>query len=106
MANGSVGPGPFVLRRNDMGFVHVDVDRGAGMTMRCLCERLRQYLVESWSFLGADRRLRSGAPASYDDYISGRVVVVGAHSGVYAVVDGVMKLGSWLMLSEEVFLSG
>ena len=102
MANGSVGPGPFVLRRNDMGFVHVDVDRGAGMTMRCLCERLRQYLVESWSFLGADQGLSGGARASYDDCISGRVIVVCAHSSANAAV---MKLSSRLMLSEEVFLS-
>ena len=105
MANGSVDPGPFVLCRNDMGFGHIDGDRGAGMTMRCLCEHLRRYLVESWAFLGADRGLRGGACASYDDGISGRVVVVRAHFGVCAAVGGVMKLSSRLMLLEEVFLS-
>ena len=97
MVNGSVGPGPFVLRRNDMGFVHVDGDRGTGVAMWWLCEQLRQYLVESWSFLGADRGLRGGARASYDDCISDRVIVVRAHSNVYAAV---MKHSSRLMLSE------
>ena len=105
MANGSVGPGLFVLCRNDMGFGHIDGDRGAGMTMRCLFEHLRRYLVESWAFLGADRGLRGGACASYDDGISGRVVVVRAHFGVCAAVGGVRKLSSRLMLLEEVFLS-
>ena len=94
-----------MLCRNDMGYVRIDSDRGAGMTMRCLCEHLRQYLVESWAFLGARRGRCGGARASCDDCLSGRVVVVRVHSGIYAAVGGVMKLSSRLMLSEEVFLS-